>query len=155
MVVARFMNEPDTLREIGFPVPWDPEHFLRVMAARRARRAKLYRDDAFTIRADNRLHRPKPQYQVEDVFNPLWRDRREMRPQAGESLASYHARLGDYHGMGGGFVLSWIERTAMPNPARDLNWGSPPFFFSGCVELRFNHAATVPPRRRGSVRGDL
>jgi len=108
MVVARFMNEPDTLREIGFPVPWDPEHFLRVMAARSARRAKLYRDDACTIRADNRLHRPKPQYQVEDVFNPLWRDRREMRPQAGESLASYHARLGDYHGMGDGFMPAQI-----------------------------------------------
>ena len=70
MVVARFMNEPDTLREIGFPVPWDPERFLRVMASRRARGAKLYRNDAYRIRADNRLGRPTPEYQVADVFGP-------------------------------------------------------------------------------------
>ena len=108
MVVARFMNEPDTLREIGFPVPLDPERFLRVMASRRARGAKLYRNDAYRIRADNRLGRPTPEYQVADVFGPLWRNRREMRPRTGETLASYHRRLGRYHGMGDGFMSAQI-----------------------------------------------
>ena len=108
MVVARFMNEPDTLREIGFPVPLDPERFLRVMASRRARGAKLYRNDAYRIRADNRLGRPTPEYRVADVFGPLWRNRREMRPRTGETLASYHRRLGRYHGMGDGFMSAQI-----------------------------------------------
>jgi alpha-glutamyl/putrescinyl thymine pyrophosphorylase clade 1 len=37
MTVARFINWPDTLAEIGFPIPWKPDHFLAVMAARVAR----------------------------------------------------------------------------------------------------------------------
>jgi hypothetical protein len=34
--VARFINWPDTLAEIGYPVPWNlnREHFLAVMAVR-------------------------------------------------------------------------------------------------------------------------
>src|SRR5438128_138100 len=42
MCVARFVNWPDTLAEIGFPVPWDAERFLEVMAARKARGEKCY-----------------------------------------------------------------------------------------------------------------
>ena len=108
MVVARFVNEPATLAEIGYPVPWDPQHFLAVMKERKARGEKLYRDDAYMIRADNRPGRPKPLDQVEDVFEPLWRDRKELRPRKGETLASYHRALGEYHGMGTGFMPAQI-----------------------------------------------
>jgi hypothetical protein len=104
-VIARFVNWPDTLAELGFPVPWDQKHFLDVMAAREARGDKCY-GSAYTIRADNtgRCNGPgsKPRYQVEQVFNPLWRDRERMRPMSGETLEHYHGRLSERHGMGGG-----------------------------------------------------
>lgn len=108
MVVARFVNEPDTLAEIGVPVPWDRERFLQVMKERRARGAKLSRDDAYMLRADAKLGRPKPLYQVEDVFDPLWRDRKKLRPQEGNTLAGYHRLLGEYHGMGTGFMPTQV-----------------------------------------------
>ena len=106
--VARFVNEPDTLREIGYPIPWDPQNFLTVMAEREARGEKVYREDAYMLRADSRLGRPKPEYQAADVFGPLWRDRKELRPRKGETLASYHRALGEYHGLGAGFMSAQI-----------------------------------------------
>jgi alpha-glutamyl/putrescinyl thymine pyrophosphorylase clade 1 len=58
-VIARFVNWPDTLDELGFPVPWDPQHFLDVMAARERRGAKRY-GGAYMIHADNTgLARPR------------------------------------------------------------------------------------------------
>ena len=107
MVVARFVNWPDTLAELGFPVPWEPERFLSVMEARRARGAPLY-GPAYMIRADNRTSRPTPEYQAADVFGPLWRDRERMRPRRGETLASYNTRLGKRHGLGGSFMSAQV-----------------------------------------------
>ena len=37
MGVARFLNWVPTLAELGYPVPWQPELFLEVIAARKAR----------------------------------------------------------------------------------------------------------------------
>lgn len=53
MVVARFINWPATLAELAFPLPWNPEYFLSVMAGRKARGEKVY-GDAYMIRADNK-----------------------------------------------------------------------------------------------------
>jgi hypothetical protein len=73
MCLARFINWPDTLAELGYPAPWNREHFLAVMAARTARGAKLY-GPAYMIHADNKNRgRCTAEYQAADVFNPLWR----------------------------------------------------------------------------------
>src|SRR5260370_14983276 len=40
MVVARFVNWPDTLAGFGYPVPWKPDHFLPLMAPRKPRGGK-------------------------------------------------------------------------------------------------------------------
>ncbi len=34
MAVARYVNWPDSLAALGYPVPWDCEHFTAVMQAR-------------------------------------------------------------------------------------------------------------------------
>jgi hypothetical protein len=55
------------LKEIGFPVPWDPEHFLAVMARRKARGETVY-GPAYMIRADNKNPgTPTAEYQVRSV----------------------------------------------------------------------------------------
>src|SRR5262249_5356968 len=108
MCLARFVNWPDTLAEIGFPVPWNYEHFVAVMATRAARRDKLY-GAAYTIHADNKNKgRCTAEYQAADVFNPLWRAREFLRPTHGETLTRYSARLGERHGLGGGFMPAQI-----------------------------------------------
>ena len=37
IVVARFVNLPGTLADLGYPVPWDPQHFRAVLNARKER----------------------------------------------------------------------------------------------------------------------
>jgi alpha-glutamyl/putrescinyl thymine pyrophosphorylase clade 1 len=106
MVVARFVNWPDTLAEIGYPVPWVPGHFLAVMTARKARGEKVY-GDAYMIRAD-RQHKDKAAYQIEAVFKPLWRARERIRAQPGDRLSQFHRRLESFHGMGGGFMTAQV-----------------------------------------------
>ena len=106
MVVARFINWPETLAEIGFPVPWDRERFLAMMAARKERGEKIY-GGAYMIHADQR-YPDTATYQANMVFGPLWRDREWMRPQPGEKLAAYHSRLGERHGMRGGFMPAQV-----------------------------------------------
>jgi alpha-glutamyl/putrescinyl thymine pyrophosphorylase clade 1 len=108
MIIAVFINWPDTLAELGYPVPWNREHFLAVMAARAARGAKLY-GPAYMIHADNKNKgRCTAEYQAADVFNPLWRDREWLRPVRGETLTRYCARLSERHGFGGGFMTGQV-----------------------------------------------
>jgi hypothetical protein len=110
MVVARFVNWPDTLAQIGYPVPWRPDHFLQVMAARKAGRQTCY-NIAYTIHADNRRDQKYldvPSYQVAEVFDPLWRARERLRPKEGDTLARWFARLSECHGLGGGFMPAQI-----------------------------------------------
>jgi hypothetical protein len=110
MVVARFVNWPDTLAEIGYPVPWDHERFLAVMAVRKGRGEKVY-GAAYMIHADNRRQNAEKDtatYQAKEVFRPLWRSREWMRPKVGDKLANYHTRLSDFHGLGNGFMSAQV-----------------------------------------------
>jgi hypothetical protein len=108
MTVARFVNWPATLDALGYPVPWDSEHFLAVMARRKTRGETVY-GGAYMIRADNaNPGTPTAEYQAAKVFAPLWRDRERLRPRRGDTLASYFAKLSKYHGMGGGFMAGQV-----------------------------------------------
>jgi hypothetical protein len=98
MAVARFVNWPDTLAEVGYPVPWDAARFLGVMRDRKARKEKVF-TGAYMVRAD-RGHGDKAEYQANCVFTPLWEGRERMRPRPGERLVDYHNRLLPRHGMG-------------------------------------------------------
>jgi hypothetical protein len=42
MTVARVVNEPETLAEIGYPAPWDPEKFVRAIKHRLAAGLRAY-----------------------------------------------------------------------------------------------------------------
>ncbi|HZK91572.1 MAG TPA: nucleotide kinase domain-containing protein [Stellaceae bacterium] len=108
MCVARFVNWPNTLTEIGFPIPWDPDRFLSVMAARRDRGEKLY-GDAYMIRADPQgTGGDKASYQAAKVFRPLWLARERMRPREKMTLAEFNGMLARFHGLGGGFMSAQV-----------------------------------------------
>jgi 5-hmdU DNA kinase, helical domain len=98
--VARFVNWPDTLAELGYPVPWKASKFLKVMERRRKAGEKVY-SGAYMIRSDKEFTGiPKAQYQAEQFFNPLWRDRSKLRPMPGDTCGSYHVLLSKYYGFG-------------------------------------------------------
>ena len=48
MAVTRFVNWPDSLAELGYPVPWDADNFKRVLSERQVRGEKVF-GDAYNI----------------------------------------------------------------------------------------------------------
>jgi len=99
LVVARFVNWPDTLAEVGIYDKWVPKRFCKVMRDRRERGEKVY-TGAYMIRAgtgeDAKL--PKEEYLCKRVFNPLWARRDETEEL--ESCEDWSAFLGSTFGMG-------------------------------------------------------
>lgn len=142
MVVARFVNWPETLAEISYPVPWRRQWFLDVMSARKRRKAKLY-TGAYMVRAD-REHADKAAYQEEVVFTPMWEARYRLRPKISDTLNGYHMLLGQFHGLGS-FMAAQV--------VADLKYAPP----LATVSDWETFAASGPGSRRGlsRVRGLL
>jgi hypothetical protein len=136
MGIARLVNLPETLAELGYPVPWNAEHFLAVLGDRKARDERMY-SGAYILGTGGRGgYGEKPDYQAQAIFAPLWRARDRLRPRAGESLREFHNRLGDFHGMGGFITAQVIADLKYAEPLRSaLDWET--------------YAASGPGSRRG------
>jgi DNA polymerase len=102
MAVGRFINEPDALAELGYPVPFDATRFRATLDARQARREKVYRTDAYKPPMPPRELKgmSTTEHIVDYVLGPMWRDREAMRPRLGETLASYCRRLQEIPSVG-------------------------------------------------------
>lgn len=134
MVVARFINWPDTLAELGYPVPWSPKTFRDKMAYRKERGEKMY-TGAYMVRADKE-HKDKFEYQEKVVFTPLWEARERLRPKAGDTLNSYHMLLGQFHGLGSFMAAQVVADMKYVSPLREASdWNT--------------FAASGPGSRRG------
>jgi len=99
MTVARCINEPDALAELGYPVPFDVEHVRNVLAARQLRGDKVFRTDAYKPPTSSEGRDTAP-FLAEEVLGPLWRDREQLRPQANETLRAYSDRLRERYRIG-------------------------------------------------------
>jgi hypothetical protein len=118
LAVARLINWPDTLQEIGFPVPWKPARFLKVMAKRQLLGVKVY-SAAYMIRSDKDYQGvSKAIYQAESTFNPLWRARKILRPQPGVTLDEYHTLIGQQYGMGSFMAAQVVADLKYVEPLR-------------------------------------
>lgn len=91
MAVARFVNWWPSLEEMGYPVAWNPERFVKALDSRKAKGEKVF-TGAYMIRADKHPL-GKPTYLAQEVLTPLWNAREELRPRAGDTLDSFHQRL--------------------------------------------------------------
>lgn len=87
MAVARWVNWPDTLNEIGYPVPWDPDHFVERIYSRRDRGLKIW-TGAYMIGTQGNA-KDKPLFIAENVLGPLWDRREELRPKRGMTLEEF------------------------------------------------------------------
>lgn len=133
MVVARFINWPDTLAAVGYPVPWDPERFRQRMGAIKGKRYT----GAYMIRADpDNPGVPTYVYQDRMMFSPMWGRRETLRPQAEDTLNSYHMMLGQLFGLGS-FMAAQV--------VADLKYVRP---LSGAADWD-SFAASGPGSRRG------
>jgi len=93
-LVFRFVNWHKTAEEIGYPVPWNPKHFMKTLRTRGERREKVY-SGAYMI-STHGVRLPKYQYLTESLHN-IWKLREEVRYQPhganGGSLDYFHKKL--------------------------------------------------------------
>jgi hypothetical protein len=101
MMVARFINQPETLERLGYPIPFKPEHMLAVLSTPNPGGVSIWRA-AYMVRSDiEYAGQGKGDYLIEAQFKPAWEKRMLMRPMADDTLNSYHMRLMDMlYGMG-------------------------------------------------------
>lgn len=96
MCLARQINWPDTLEEIGFPERWEPEKVRYKMLARELRREKVW-TGAYMLRGNVQKGGDKPRYMV-DNLSVLYEA--QEKPTGKDTLQSYHTRLMTYPGWG-------------------------------------------------------
>jgi hypothetical protein len=100
LVVARLVNWPESLAEIGYPVPWRPDCFVEALHGRKRRGEKVF-TGAYIIHADHSSNGSKAAYLAAAVLGPMWRDRSSLRRAVrGPTLAEAHRALLNYRDMG-------------------------------------------------------
>ncbi len=100
MVVARIFNLPPTLKDIGYPIPWNGERVLKLMDRYTKMKKQIF-NGAYIV-STNGNAMSKNQYIINKVINPIWEARDVIRPRFPfkESLSSFHKRLTLYDGLG-------------------------------------------------------
>ncbi len=91
MAVARWINWPDTLQAIGFPIPWRPKAIINILKARRGADQKVW-TGAYMIGTQGNA-KDKPAFIIDDVLDPLWQKRKLVRPREGDSLHHFASRI--------------------------------------------------------------
>jgi hypothetical protein len=97
-VVARLVNKISTLEALGYPVPWNRERFLEVMASTK----KPY-GAAYVISpppGGKGGEGNKPFDQADLVLDPLWEARERKRPRQGGLIEDFYKDLFEQPGMG-------------------------------------------------------
>lgn len=90
LVARRCLNNPASMVDLGYPVPWDPDKF-RAMCKRRGE-GKIYRSRAYKLIFAG-VKGSLPESQLTLILNPAWERREYFRPRADETLWSFHKRL--------------------------------------------------------------
>lgn len=141
MTVARFINWPGTLEDLGYPckILWDPMRFLQTVRDRQAQGFQVY-GGAYTISTNGRKML-KHEYLVEQVFQPLWANREQIEavlqtPKM--TLAKAHTQLTQFQGMGGFMAAQVIADLKYAQLTKAPDW--------------WTWAASGPGSRRGLVR---
>ncbi len=98
-VVARLVNWWPSLLPMGYPVPWRPEVFKRVLLERKEAGEKVF-TGAYMVRADAVVDGAKSTYLADYVLTPMWEARDYLRPAPGDTLGTFHARLITMRDMG-------------------------------------------------------
>lgn len=91
MAVARWVNWPDTLAEIGLPLPWNPKKFISALEKRKALGEKVWTGAYMIGTQGNAMDKAK--FIAEGVLQPLWDNRKELRPQPGTTLKEFADRI--------------------------------------------------------------
>src|SRR5262249_5454167 len=95
MAVARLVNWPDSLADIGFPLPWDRQRFIAALQARKAAGETGW-GPAYNI-SNSGKSAPKVEVKAGEL-DALWARRKVLRPRPDDSLLSFYGRLRQMRG---------------------------------------------------------
>lgn len=99
MVIARrALNWPDCMEALGYPVPWNPDHFIYTLNYREEKKLKCY-DTAYQLLVQGQKGN-KAEMMVKHILNPLWEARKYIRPHSGDLLKDFADRLSSFKYMG-------------------------------------------------------
>lgn len=120
MALARLINWPPTLEEIGFPRRWKPHYVVDIMNARSARGEKVYTGAYLLGSVPKGV--VKAEYLVHDVLSPLYVDlkTKEFSNSTLEGAWEYfktHRGIGDFLAYE---IITDLRRTLHLNQAPDL-----------------------------------
>jgi len=90
---------PDTLAELGYVVPWDANHFLRVLERRKIAGKQVFNSEPYKLVISGKGG-DLGEAQVKFLLNPLWEDRRRLKPHSNDTLKSFPGRLASMPFMG-------------------------------------------------------
>jgi hypothetical protein len=119
LVVARLINNPDTLEEL--PVysksGWNPRGFVHTLH-RRADAGHRVFNPAYIV-STNGIAMPKPEYLAERVLTPLWENQGGLSAGPRRSLERYHLLLQQYQGLGS-FMSAQVVADLKNTPLQPL-----------------------------------
>jgi hypothetical protein len=123
MAMARQINWPDTLEEIGFPEHWNPERIKAIMQGRLNRKEKVY-TGAYMLTGT--LGGTKVEQTIDKILTPLY----EMPPRIiSNSLEETWKRYLPYPGFSGFMayeVVTDLRHTKYLENAEDImTWANP------------------------------
>jgi hypothetical protein len=107
VVARRCVNLPATLAGIGFPVPWDPDHFLRVLERRKKSGKQVFNSEPYKLIVSGQSG-DLGQLHVKFVLDPVWQDRDRLRPHSDDTLQSFYERLAAVPFMGGFYAAQIV-----------------------------------------------
>jgi hypothetical protein len=115
MAVARLVNWSHTLGLLGYPVPWDRQHFISVLQEQANGGAKVWGDAYNISNAGKSL--PKVEI-VAGVLDALWARQKSLRPRSYDSLLACYARLKDMRGFGSFMAAQVVADMKHVDPLR-------------------------------------
>ena len=131
MCIARQINWPDTLEEIGFPTyKWNPVKAAEIMEAMKDLGLKVY-TGAYMIRADSGEWRSKAEYLCTKVLGEVWEARADIVPVLtnSNSIEASTECLSQFYGWGGFMayeVVTDLRWTRYLRNATDImTWANP------------------------------
>lgn len=126
ITIARLVNWPDTLAELGFPFEWDPHHFINTINRRQSRGQKAW-SSAYIVSTNGHAV-AKPVYIAGTVLEPIAR-----RCAAGvwpTPLGPLYTALRAFDGVGS-FIAGQIvadAKNTVGSPWFDTNYNIPDWF---------------------------
>jgi hypothetical protein len=124
-VVARLFNLPESLEEIRpFILPFKPDKIRQLLYSRNRRDLKNF--NAAYIVSTNGVRMDKVDYILDCVLQPMWDERKHLRPIKNDTLDRYHTALMKFDGMGGFLAAQVIADLKYNDPILRLaeDWDS-------------------------------